>query len=167
MSSNLNPPTETPIVLTITIKPIKGGKRMIIVSGAPQDEMPSIKTGQFAERHALLDAVYFELLKRKPQQVKKPKPSDDAKAAPRDAEPLASEESEAEGEATTPADSEAPSSPAAREFEQTVMRLTNEGDQLVASGETSVSVDEASENPTAPDDESSALPLIEGDPNPA
>ncbi len=58
------------IVITIVVKPLRGGKRPIIVSAAPAGEMPLILTGHFPERLALVDQVYQELLMRKPKIVK-------------------------------------------------------------------------------------------------
>jgi len=60
----------TNIVITITVKEPKGKGRPIIVSAAPSGEMPLMVTGQFADRHQLLDSIFAQLLTRKPQVVK-------------------------------------------------------------------------------------------------
>jgi hypothetical protein len=57
------------IVLTITVTE-KNGKPHILVSGAPAHEMPIVRSGLFADRHRLLDEVWVEIKKRKPQIVK-------------------------------------------------------------------------------------------------
>ncbi len=63
MSDNPN------VVVTITIYPFDKGKRKVLVSGAPEGEMPVVHTGQFAELHALIDRTWIELSTRKPQVV--------------------------------------------------------------------------------------------------
>jgi hypothetical protein len=60
---------KTEIVLTITVTE-KNGKPHILVSGAPAHEMPIVRSGLFADRHRLLDEVWVEIKKRKPQIVK-------------------------------------------------------------------------------------------------
>ena len=65
----MNPDPILPIVLTVTVYPPKKNKRRVVVSGAPEGEMPLLLTGLFQERHALLDQAYAECLKRKPQLV--------------------------------------------------------------------------------------------------
>jgi hypothetical protein len=57
-------------VITITVKEPKGKGRPIIVSAAPEGEMPIILTGLFQDRHTLLDEIWVQLLTRKPQVVK-------------------------------------------------------------------------------------------------
>lgn len=57
------------IILTITIAPAVNGKRKIIVSGAPEKEMPVVRTGMFPDLHRLLDETWVELMKRQPQIV--------------------------------------------------------------------------------------------------
>ena len=60
-----------PIQLNITIQPAAAnGKRKVVVSGAPEGEMPHIITGEFSQMHALIDQTYVALLKRDPQVVK-------------------------------------------------------------------------------------------------
>ena len=67
------------VILTVLILPPANGKRKVIVSGAPEKEMPVVRLGTFAERHALEDAVWLELMKREPQlvtvKVEKSKPA--------------------------------------------------------------------------------------------
>jgi hypothetical protein len=64
-----NPDPILPVVLTVTVYPPKKGKRMVVVSGAPEGEMPLLLTGLFQDRHALLDQAYAQCLKRDPQLV--------------------------------------------------------------------------------------------------
>jgi hypothetical protein len=49
-----------PIVLTVTVYAPKKGVRKVVVSGAPEGEMPLLLTGVFQERHALLDRAYAQ-----------------------------------------------------------------------------------------------------------
>jgi len=65
----MNPDPILPVVLTVTVYPPKKNKRMVVVSGAPEGEMPLVLTGLFQERHALLDQAYAQCMKRKPQLV--------------------------------------------------------------------------------------------------
>lgn len=58
-----------PIVLTVTIYPPKKGVRKVVVTGAPEGEMPLLLEGVFAERHALIDQAFSGVLKRDPQVV--------------------------------------------------------------------------------------------------
>lgn len=58
-----------PITLIVTIYPPKKGIRPVMVSGAPEGEMPLLFTGIFQERHALLDQAFAGVLKREPQIV--------------------------------------------------------------------------------------------------
>jgi hypothetical protein len=60
---------EKPIVLTVTILPLKGKKRPVIISGAPQGEMPIIKSGVFQEMQALIFSIYGQIVNREPQTV--------------------------------------------------------------------------------------------------
>jgi hypothetical protein len=57
-------------IITIAIAPLSGGKRKVVISGAPELEMPIVKVGTFADLHRLLDEVWVALLKRQPQVVK-------------------------------------------------------------------------------------------------
>ncbi len=58
-----------PITLIVTIYPPKKNVRHVMVSGAPEGEMPLIFIGNFQERHALLDQAFAGVLKREPQIV--------------------------------------------------------------------------------------------------
>ncbi len=58
------------ITLIVSIYPPKKGQRRVVISGAPEGEMPLIVEGLFPERHTLLDRAFADLLKRKPQIVK-------------------------------------------------------------------------------------------------
>ncbi len=66
-----------PIVLTMTIFPPKKGVRKVVVTGAPDGEMPLLLAGVFAERHTLIDQAFSGVLKRDPQvvTVKEAKPA--------------------------------------------------------------------------------------------
>ncbi len=57
-------------IITITVSPVANGKRRVLISGAPEQEMPVVRVGTFAELHHLLDEVWVMLQKRKPQVVK-------------------------------------------------------------------------------------------------
>lgn len=58
-----------PITLIVTIYPPKKNVRHVMVSGAPEGEMPLLFTGIFQDRHALLDQAFAGVLKREPQTV--------------------------------------------------------------------------------------------------
>jgi len=58
-----------PITLIVTIYPPKKNVRHVMVSGAPEGEMPLLLTGTFQERHTLLDQAFAGVLKREPQFV--------------------------------------------------------------------------------------------------
>ncbi|MGV0976389.1 MAG: hypothetical protein ACOYBO_10715 [Azonexus sp.] len=60
---------QKPITLIVTIYPLKKNTRRVVVSGAPEGEMPLIMDGLFPDRHALLDRVFALVLKRDPQVV--------------------------------------------------------------------------------------------------
>jgi hypothetical protein len=61
------------ITIITTIHPAKNGKRAITVAGAPDGAAPRFALGTFAERHALFDAAYAEVLKRAAKaETKKP-----------------------------------------------------------------------------------------------
>lgn len=64
-----------PIVVSMTIYPIKHGVRKVLVSAAPIGEMPLVVGGTFQERYNLLDTAYAGVMKRDPQLVtiKEPK----------------------------------------------------------------------------------------------
>lgn len=61
--------SDNPIVLTLTIYPPKKNQRHVVVTGAPEGEMPLLLEGVFAERHALLDQAFTTVLKRAPQTI--------------------------------------------------------------------------------------------------
>lgn len=61
--------SEKPITLIVTIYPPKKGQRRIVISAAPEGEMPLIFDGLFTDRHALMDRAYAGVLKREPQIV--------------------------------------------------------------------------------------------------
>lgn len=61
--------SDSPIVLTLTIYPPKKNQRRVVVTGAPEGEMPLLLAGLFAQRHALLDQAFTAVLKRAPQVV--------------------------------------------------------------------------------------------------
>jgi hypothetical protein len=65
-----------PITLIVTVYPPKKNARRVVVSGAPEGEMPLILDGLFPDRHVLLDRVFALVLKRDPQLVTiaEPKP---------------------------------------------------------------------------------------------
>ena len=63
----------TKLLITIDVDTDKPKARALTVSAARPDELPIIRQGAFADRHALLDGVYVEALKRKASPVKKPK----------------------------------------------------------------------------------------------
>jgi hypothetical protein len=57
------------IVILMTVSE-KAKMLKIVISGAPQGEMPVICSGLFADRYKLLDQVWVEIKKRQPQVVK-------------------------------------------------------------------------------------------------
>jgi hypothetical protein len=58
---------EKPTLIMVEVLPLKNGKRNVIVSAAPAGEMPVARKGAFAAVHTLINEVWAELLKRKPQ----------------------------------------------------------------------------------------------------
>ena len=64
--SNLN---EQTIIITATVAPLKNGKRAVIVSAAPEGELPVILSGNFAELKTLFDEAWLAVLKRQPMIV--------------------------------------------------------------------------------------------------
>lgn len=64
--------TAKPVILTVTIFPLRNGKRPLVISGAPDGEMPVVRAGNFSEIHPLFDELWLELIKRKPKIVTKP-----------------------------------------------------------------------------------------------
>ena len=84
---------EQTIIITATVAPLKGGKRAVIVSAAPEGELPVILSGNFDELKTLFDEAWLALLKRKPVVVpdkarkveaEKPAPNKDAAPEPDD-----------------------------------------------------------------------------------
>ena len=82
--SNLN---EQTIIITATVAPLKNGKRAVIVSAAPEGELPVILSGNFAELKTLFDEAWLAILKRQPMivpdkarkgEAEKPAPNKDA-----------------------------------------------------------------------------------------
>lgn len=128
-----------PITLIVTIYPPKKGQRHVMVSGAPEGEMPLIFTGIFQERHALLDQAFAGVLKREPQIVTlkddKPGKPDKAKSITGGVEDDDEETSVTESDAT---------------------------DQLVTDAEVS-EPENAESVPVSPITGSDELPEIEGD----
>lgn len=74
-------PADKSIVITITVLPFAKGKRRLIVSGAPQGEMPVVHTGEFAQVHQLINSAWAELVRRKPQVPKVKRIPSEATAA--------------------------------------------------------------------------------------
>jgi len=64
------------LLITIDVDTDKPKARALTISAARPDELPIIRQGAFADRHALLDGVYVEALKRKEAPVKRPKDGD-------------------------------------------------------------------------------------------
>ena len=88
---NLN---EQTIIITATVAPLKNGKRAVIVSAAPEGELPVILSGNFAELKTLFDDAWLALLKREPVVVpekarkgeaEKPAPNKDTAPEPDEA----------------------------------------------------------------------------------
>lgn len=77
MTKTNTPPAAKKVVITLEIGESKKGMRPLVISGAPAGEMPLIKSGTFAERHALLDQMWAELLRRPDQTptITEPKPT--------------------------------------------------------------------------------------------
>ena len=137
------------IILTIQILPPANGKRKVIVSGAPEKEMPVVRLGTFAERHALEDAVWLELMKREPQlvtvKVEKSKP-----ATKPTAEDQSAEGATENSESAEPSGAESPTAQSQRD-----------PDGLGAEAETDRAPGaEKRDVPVEPEQ----LPMIEGDP---
>ena len=85
---------EQTIIITATVAPLKGGKRAVIVSAAPEGELPVILSGNFAELKTLFDEAWLALLKREPVVVpekarkgeaEKPAPNKDTAPEPDEA----------------------------------------------------------------------------------
>lgn len=144
----------TKIIITIEIgEPKKKAPRDIIVAGAPVGEMPIIKTGTFANRHVLVDAIYAELQRREPQVPKhvEPKPE---KKAPALNPPVATlgERMVAQQPATSDAQTDEADDASEPAMETTVVSGPPKGDQLVAAQPDDLPVidEPAGEPPSAP-----------------
>ena len=86
---------EQTIIITATVAPLKSGKRAVIVSAAPEGELPVILSGNFDELKTLFDEAWLALLKRKPVVVpdkarkgeaEKPAPNKDTAPEPVEAD---------------------------------------------------------------------------------
>lgn len=133
------PDNDKPIILTVTVYPIKGSKRPIVVSGAPDGEMPIVHSGAFAEVHQLINRTWAELLKRKPQVPKITAPKPDKASAPQADD--ATETDTDDGDEAAPEQS--PVQPAAPPPAPPPDLPVIEGDQLVASTATDTSTSAA------------------------
>ncbi len=125
----------TKIIITIEIgEPKKKAPRDIIVSGAPVGEMPIIKSGTFADRHALTDAIYAELQRREPQVPKHVEPKSE-KNAPALNPPVATlgERMDAQQPITSDSDQDEADDASEPATETPVVGGPPEDDQLVAS----------------------------------
>ena len=60
---------EKAMTIITTILPPKKGVRRLVISAAPEGEMPVVLTGEFSVRHALMDRAYAAVLRRDPQVV--------------------------------------------------------------------------------------------------
>lgn len=87
-----------PIIITITVLPFAKGKRRLIVSGAPQGEMPVVHAGDFSQVHPMFNAVWTELIKRKPQVPKLDKEKPAVASAPAQITPADPEGDAPEGD---------------------------------------------------------------------
>ena len=94
---------EQTIIITATVAPLKGGKRAVIVSAAPEGELPVILSGNFAELKTLFDEAWLAILKREPVVVpdkarkgeaEKPAPHKDTAPEPDDADDANDDETE-------------------------------------------------------------------------
>ncbi len=63
-------PEQKPVVITLTIFPLKHRKRPLLISAAHAGEMPLVHSSTFDQLHPALNQVWLELMKRKPQTVK-------------------------------------------------------------------------------------------------
>lgn len=110
------------ITFTLIFQPMQKGKpRQITVAGAPDGEMPVIKSGTFADRHSLVDVIWKELTERAPQI---PKHTEPKKEEPKASEPAKDEQPD-EAQAEEADASEPPT-------EQPAAGGPAEPDQLVA-----------------------------------
>ena len=67
--SKSQPKEDKPVVITVTVLPLKNGKRRIMVSGAPEGEMPLVARGVFADLHKLIGQMWLAIQTREPQVV--------------------------------------------------------------------------------------------------
>lgn len=96
------------VVITITVLPLAKGKRRIIVSGAPEGEMPAVHSGEFAQVHQLINTTWAELMKRKAQVPKLTAPkTEPAKATKGDSGQAVSDEGD-EGDQMVASETDAP-----------------------------------------------------------
>ena len=59
------------ILITVSIYPTgKDGVRLVIVTGAPEGELPIAYHGAFSEIHQMIDRAWIEINTRKPLVVK-------------------------------------------------------------------------------------------------
>lgn len=118
-----------PIVLTVTIYPPKKGVRKVVVTGAPEGEMPLLLEGVFAERHALIDQAFSGVLKRDPQVVtlkeEKPAKSKSKGAAADDDEEEQGGEAVADASDQLVSDNPLPASPVDTGEEQETAQLSD------------------------------------------
>lgn len=152
------------IIITLEIFPPDGkNNRKLVLAGAPHDEMPALKVGTFAERHQLLDSLWVELQKRKPQTIKHAATKDKQRAQDNAADEATTsspdENASAETEQSNSADEEqfAQAVSAAKDEIENAPSASTEGDQLVVRPH-----EVASETPAQWQQD--ALPLIANDP---
>jgi hypothetical protein len=159
------PVAEPSIVITITVSPLKNGKRAILLSGAPEGEMPEMRVGVFSQLHPLLDEVWVTLHKRKSQLVTKPKSSSKEPAAKSKPNATDDEEETAESTGTEATDEVDEEAEADATQDQAATEATNaaaEFEAAILGSESHVQPDQLvrPEAPTAPEEE---LPVIKGD----
>lgn len=94
------------MTIIVTLLPPKKGKRKLVISAAPEGEMPLLITGEFSERHALLDRAYATVMKRDPQVVTLPadKTTNKANRAPKTDAQISDEVEEAADQEPAPLD---------------------------------------------------------------
>lgn len=145
--------SDAPIIITLEIFPADGkGKRKLIVSGAPQHEMPVVRTGLFAQRHDLLDEVWIALGTRKPQVVK-------VKATTEKKDGQADEDEKAEGAETTAATGETANEETVPEAESAESESETDQVEIIPPAEPEPTGDQL----VATEPDAEQLPLIEGD----
>lgn len=156
------PVAEASIVITITVSPLKNGKRAILLSGAPEGEMPEMRVGLFTQLHSLLDEVWVTLHKRKSQLVSKPKAA--AKSMPQATDDEAETAEPTNADATEEVD-EVDEADAGAAQDQAATEATNaaaEFEAAILGSESHVQPDQLvrPEESTEPAEE---LPVIKGD----